>query len=483
MTESPARILASCLLLIASTAVTVEGQNIRRTEAAGSGWIGITANISATIRDGREYSYIIITGTEEGGPADMAGVVLGDSIYRIDGRRLTLREWDRLTSRLTPGDDVHFSLQRDGHQREVSVRVGLRPANMRARRQSSGVSVGYSYEWDSVQNSIVSRIDSVRARYATVPGLAVLVAGDSAGSRISIIENLARIGKAVSAGVGWTGSVFTSVPDSAGSDFRFGLAPEADVYAVTPKPALVAPRSVDVSGLIDVEAALPFAFYWLTTPKGDSVKTAMMETQHRLARTQQALSRRQRELANSGRRRAREGNAAGDAAGNAAGNASDVELLRLREDGLHLQSEIQTLAARLKQLSDLEREERVTTRPVVVREREPVVAVSASGGPGRSTFTARLVGRNFVAGAQLADLNPRLSEYFGVQDGVLVMEVLEGSPAAQAALTPGDVIVQVERRDITSTSELRSALSVRRRGGTTITVIRRGDRIRLTLPR
>ncbi|MEE8147244.1 MAG: PDZ domain-containing protein [Longimicrobiales bacterium] len=470
MIESPARILASCLLLIASTAVTVEGQNIRRTEAAGSGWIGITANISATIRDGRESSYIIITGTEEGGPADMAGVVLGDSIYRIDGRRLTLREWDRLTSRLTPGDDVHFSVQRDGHQREVSVRVGLRPANMRARWQSSGVSVGYSYEWDAVQNSIISRIDSVRARYATIPGPAVVVTGDSDRSRISIIENLARIGKAVSAGVGWTGSVFTVVADSAGPNFRFRLAPEADIHAVTP-PVLVAPRSVDVSGLIDVEAALPFAFYWLETPEGDSVKTAMMETQLRLARTQQALSRRQRELANSGRRRAREG------------NASDVELLRLREDGLHLQSEIQTLAARLKQLSDFEREERVTTRPVVVREREPVVAVSTSGGSGRSTFTARLVGRNFVAGAQLADLNPRLSEYFGVQDGVLVMQVLEGSPAAQAELTPGDVIVRVERKDITSTSELRSALSERRRGGTTITVIRRGDRIRLTLPR
>ena len=64
-------------------------------------------------------------------------------------------------------------------------------------------------------------------------------------------------------------------------------------------------------------------------------------------------------------------------------------------------------------------------------------------------------------GVHLDDLNEQMGEYFGVEDGkgALVTEVVENSPAAEAGLKAGDVIVKMGEEDIDSTKALHKALA------------------------
>ncbi|MFV2007557.1 MAG: PDZ domain-containing protein [Longimicrobiales bacterium] len=469
--------LTSGLLALSflATSVDAQGVGVRRSQSAGKGWFGISTSIDASIIDGRETVFIIIAETINGSPADIAGLLPGDTIYRVDGRRLTLRAWDGLTSRLTPGDDIRFSVQRDGSRLEVVVPVGLRPASAPAIRPSSTASAGYSYGWEAVQNSITNRIAAVRVRYENEPGFTIVLNGDSTSRiQVSVAESIERIGRAVSEGVNWAGSGFAINADSSG--FRFTFGPESDERLEASQRVLIlsSPRNVAASEMIASAAALPFEFYVLTTPEAESVKTDLVDIREKLAQNEAAQRQRQKALAVLQLPQAREVGTAGEAAGR------DDELIHLRLEGGRLESEIKILAGRLRRIGDDERED----QGIAVRERTPAVVFSTPPVARTSTFSARLAGRHFVAGAQLADLNAGLAEYFDVQDGVLVMDVLRGSLAAQANLTPGDVIIRVDRKDVGSMNALRAALATfGRRGETTITVVRNGDRVQLTLPR
>jgi serine protease Do len=65
-----------------------------------------------------------------------------------------------------------------------------------------------------------------------------------------------------------------------------------------------------------------------------------------------------------------------------------------------------------------------------------------------------------LLGIDAEDLSGQLGNYFGAPDGqgVLVREVMPGTPAEKAGLKAGDVIVRVEGKRVKDTSELRSAL-------------------------
>jgi S1-C subfamily serine protease len=59
----------------------------------------------------------------------------------------------------------------------------------------------------------------------------------------------------------------------------------------------------------------------------------------------------------------------------------------------------------------------------------------------------------------LTDLNPDLARYFGVDVGVLVTEVAFGSPAEEAGLRSGEVIVRVNDQAVTRVDEVRRAVA------------------------
>lgn len=81
---------------------------------------------------------------------------------------------------------------------------------------------------------------------------------------------------------------------------------------------------------------------------------------------------------------------------------------------------------------------------------------------------------NRIAGAQVQPLNPQLAEFFGgVNRGLVVLQVLPGTPAERLGLRPGDVIVEAAGHPVTAVEGLRHALS-EHGGGTEVRWVRRG---------
>ncbi|WP_114394394.1 DegQ family serine endoprotease [Oleisolibacter albus] len=88
----------------------------------------------------------------------------------------------------------------------------------------------------------------------------------------------------------------------------------------------------------------------------------------------------------------------------------------------------------------------------------------------------KLTGRQPLAGAEVANINPALAEETGITDadsGVVVLEVERGSPAGAVGLRPGDIVLRLNEVTVRTVDDLQGALrqSVRR---WTLSV-RRGD--------
>ena len=68
----------------------------------------------------------------------------------------------------------------------------------------------------------------------------------------------------------------------------------------------------------------------------------------------------------------------------------------------------------------------------------------------------------------------------GVENGVLVINVYKGSPAEEAGIKPGDIIVKMGGMDIMSMDSLKVALYKEKVGDTTkVTVFRDGKNVDL----
>ncbi len=79
-------------------------------------------------------------------------------------------------------------------------------------------------------------------------------------------------------------------------------------------------------------------------------------------------------------------------------------------------------------------------------------------------FRSIALSENAFAGADLADVNEDLGEYFGTRTGVLVLRVPDATPAARAGLEPGDIVTSVNGTAVTTTKQLRQAAEQVRRG-------------------
>ena len=95
----------------------------------------------------------------------------------------------------------------------------------------------------------------------------------------------------------------------------------------------------------------------------------------------------------------------------------------------------------------------------------PVVAASPPFYLGGGTAA--------IAGAELVRMNEDLREVFGVERGLLVINVAEGTPAEQGGLRGGDVIVTVSGEPVGSVMELQRQLRQANERAVKIEVVRK----------
>jgi serine protease Do len=118
-------------------------------------------------------------------------------------------------------------------------------------------------------------------------------------------------------------------------------------------------------------------------------------------------------------------------------------------------------------------------RTEVTGVREPGrVAPPAPRTPPAPRATSDFVIRweaNAVAGAEVVAMNDDLREAFGGRHGLLVLGVVDGSPAYEAGLRGGDVIVRAGRDPVATPAALRSALRAVKKGrALELDVVRKG---------
>ena len=109
-----------------------------------------------------------------------------------------------------------------------------------------------------------------------------------------------------------------------------------------------------------------------------------------------------------------------------------------------------------------------------IRERAVVRA-----RPGRPLL---ITGKRGFLGVDLLELTPELRRHFRADDdaGVLVAHVESGSPAANAGVAVGDVLVSIDGRPVKSSWSLREIIAPRKAGDeVTLEVVRDGSRQKL----
>jgi membrane-associated protease RseP (regulator of RpoE activity) len=89
-----------------------------------------------------------------------------------------------------------------------------------------------------------------------------------------------------------------------------------------------------------------------------------------------------------------------------------------------------------------------------------------------------------VAGAELVTLEPELAEYFrGVREGLLVVRVAPGTPAARSGLRPGDVITGAGGQALVKPADLRALVAASDTPDLELEIVRQGRRQAVRMPR
>ena len=93
-------------------------------------------------------------------------------------------------------------------------------------------------------------------------------------------------------------------------------------------------------------------------------------------------------------------------------------------------------------------------------------------------------GNQLIAGAVLIPLTPDAREGLGIEQGVLVIDVLQGSPAYGAGLRAGDVIVKLNDKPVSNARELSKSIKGIKQGEMMRLLVRRGSgSVFLALPK
>ncbi len=387
-----------------------------------SGWIGFSLQqTSYTMLSGDVVAEVVIERVWEGSPAEAAGILPGDRILRVNGEEVDpAHSMEQLKTR--PGEAVTLVLLRDGEERTVELVTAERPGPMALVRGPTSVS--WTTDVDSLTRKILLTADSLKVNLRLLDGRGPAVySGDS----LVFLQPERVEGGTVHVRTGSGEEIEVVRP---GYEMRFEYrVPEGR------EPA-------------------PFGVFVARTPETDSLLAQRSRLRTEIERVRATEVQRRAELART------------TSSGQARASQEDPRLVGLVKTREKLSSELADVEEELARasLEGLARR-RADSEPAGVFVKEWPEAPRV-----RSVFPY-LVGERFVAGAELTNLNPELAEYFPASRGVLVTEVVPGSPAHEAGLKGGDVIVRVGDTDVDSVDALRRALDrTGREGPATITV-------------
>jgi serine protease Do len=80
-------------------------------------------------------------------------------------------------------------------------------------------------------------------------------------------------------------------------------------------------------------------------------------------------------------------------------------------------------------------------------------------------------------GMTVQEITPEIAEHLGLADvtGVVITQVADGSPAEEAGLQAGDIVLQVNRARISSLEEYQNVMSRAQSGDSVLVLIQRGS--------
>jgi serine protease Do len=109
-------------------------------------------------------------------------------------------------------------------------------------------------------------------------------------------------------------------------------------------------------------------------------------------------------------------------------------------------------------------------------ERLPRMETLPPGAPEPMLFG---FGSGRRMGISVSPLTKQLSDHFGVASGVLIDEVRPDSPAAKSGLKAGDIIVEIDGKEVKSDRDIIRTVAEKKEGDVTLTIVR--DRNRQTI--
>lgn len=457
---------------------------------ARQGWLGVSLEYVTVGLSGQNRTVAAVSAVVRESPAERAGIQVGDTLTHVDGQAVSPRVVAAMSAGLMPGDLVRLALRRQGRQREVLVEAAPWPSFP----GSSPVPMELPF---SPGPWLLLRLDSVRG---------------------AILRNLDSLAMAIRPGPApSTAPTVWTVPHSPagatglrpGDSSSLGLRSFPTTGSGSPSgdtgSAGGLPLRSRASGRGDLQLSPSGRFLGSQAggrrtggppSQADSLQKALEQVNRALTELRRQELARLRELPT------------GQGGGMGGSRTTDPELRRLAEEEKSLLARRLELQARLEQLqvrapsgsgsrpetewppdqgqfppaglvprspAEIERDRRRLEEEMsrMVREAESQIW---------TPLRILTVGHSFLAGAQLQELNPQLAQYFPVGRGVLVTQVLEGTPAAEAGVQGGDVIVRVGTQEVTGLEELRAALATARRP-LRLEVVRRDGRKIVVLPR
>jgi len=401
--------------------------------AQSSGWLGISVQYEGllSVEGEEEGIVVVITEVAEGSPAQEQGLRVGDTITLIDGRSVSQQVLFELRETLQPEDQVQIVVARGGTEREVTVKASTRAQPVVV--SSANV------------DQLVVTLDTIRgAILDDLESLTLSIAGLHLNQEQGEMSVKLLRSPSGDVGVAPRGTIF-KFP---GAEFdTLSLGPEAFV--------------------LDPGFAMPFEAFFVRSAESDSLRSNMALLSRQLREVKRQELSRQRQIIASIQGPPEEH------------LHTDERIQALRAQESELVREQEELSRRLNRV--LEEESRRQWAEASARSREAFSQTQWARAESRVRATEeeaqrqrnrareletlynyeiryrtpQIVGENFVLGAELQALNPAVAKVFSVEEGVMVWNVPEGTPAEEFGFRVGDVIIRMAGEAVRSIGDVR----------------------------